>query len=375
MNTHTTRAWANATVSLYAASPNAPGNTTGFYQIDNVTLQYAPAGSATATTCDDPVAPAAPSGSAVADVIVNGSFTGTLAPWTTFGQIQGQLAGGVFEFVKLAGSPAGVVLQPTGHAIAANQILTSTLQLGNSSGVRKRVTVILHDNDFSDLAACTFWLPPGQPLTTYRVRTYATDAWTNATLSVYPATVGAEQWIQLDNATLAGTPAASIVGTECDESVAGDQILPPRSRRTVALPGMRVADGPGHDAAAASAEGGSETMLIGSPLETSIVSQPSGSASVALDRALDLTSVATATLRFDAWLASDGLATVQISTDGGASWEIARVLGASDTWIATEVDLGGYIGETIHVRFNLDAGPGESGEHSLHVRNVELRAP
>ena len=45
--------------------------------------------------------------------------------------------------------------------MAANQILTATFQLGNSSGVRKRVTVILHDSDFCDLSACTFWLAAG----------------------------------------------------------------------------------------------------------------------------------------------------------------------------------------------------------------------
>ncbi len=60
--------------------------------------------------------------------------------------------------------------------MAAGEILTAHLDLGNSSGVRKRVTVLLHDLDFGDLSACTFWLAPGQPLSSYAMRTFATQA-------------------------------------------------------------------------------------------------------------------------------------------------------------------------------------------------------
>ena len=74
--------------------------------------------------------------------------------------------------------------------MAANEFLTARLDLGNSSPVRKRVTVVVHANDFSDLAACTFWLPPHQPRLPYVLRMRATRAWgpsplTTATLSVY----------------------------------------------------------------------------------------------------------------------------------------------------------------------------------------------
>lgn len=49
------------------------------------------------------------------------------------------------------------------------------------------------------------------------MRAYATKAWANATLSVYPATVGPDQWIRLDNVMLQRTPATAIVGVECFE--------------------------------------------------------------------------------------------------------------------------------------------------------------
>lgn len=113
--------------------------------------------------------------------------------------------------------PAGVVSQNTGQPMGASEILTATLQLGNSSAVRKRVTVVIHDSDFSDLAACTFWLPPSQTLSSYTVRLYTSKAWSDVSFSTYAATIGPESWIQLDNVVLQRTPGAPLTGTHCVE--------------------------------------------------------------------------------------------------------------------------------------------------------------
>ena len=213
MRTHTTRAWSNATVSFYAATEGSDGGT---YRIDNVTLAFMPAQSAVRTDCFDPSVPAA-SGVDGPDMLANGSFSTGLAPWGVFGQIVEQVNGGVLEFYRPIGQPAGVVLQNTQQPLAANDIVTATFRLGNSSGVRKRVTVLLHAGDFTDLSACTFWLPPGQPLMTYAMRAFTTQSWTNATVSVYAATVGTEQWTRLDDVSFRRTPGIAIAGTECVE--------------------------------------------------------------------------------------------------------------------------------------------------------------
>src|SRR6185295_132447 len=71
---------------------------------------------------------------------------------------------------------------------------------------------------FSDLSACTFFLAPGTPLSNFAIRSRATKAWTNATISFYAATTGSEQWIRLDNVSFNRTPGASqFLGTECFE--------------------------------------------------------------------------------------------------------------------------------------------------------------
>jgi hypothetical protein len=197
-------------------------------------LNYDPSGSSLRTECVEPFSPAPPGGPAGPDLLVNGSFAAPFeAPWGLFGQINGAVHNGVFEFVKLPGTPGGVVLQPTTLGMALNQFLTAQMDLGNSSAVRKRVTVLVHDADFSDLAACTFWLPPGLPLSTYQMRLRVTKAWTNATLSIYPATTGLDQWIRLDNVSLRRTPGLDINGTECFEP--GEALPPPSISSAMAI--------------------------------------------------------------------------------------------------------------------------------------------
>ncbi len=231
MRTHTTRPWANAAIYFYAASTGTSVTNGGYYQLDNVSLGYNANGSNVRTDCVDPTSPppAVPGAPDGPNLLTNGNFgTGALAPWAMAFEpnITGQVTNGVFQFIKTSGvAPGGVILQATGAATVANEFLTATFDLGNTSALRKRVTAIVHDNDFSDLTACTFWLPPGLPLSTFQVRMRATEAWTNATLSIYPATTGLEQWIQLDNASLKRTPGATMAGTECLEPV--EVVQPP----------------------------------------------------------------------------------------------------------------------------------------------------
>ena len=218
MRTHTTTRWFNTTISFYAATIDA----SGFFQLDNVSLTANAFGSDYQTDCEDPTAPDPPGGAASANLVGNGDFSSpTLPPWGTFGSFTWQLASGVFEFVRPdpPPTPAGVVLQNTGQPMTAGVVMTASFQLGNSSTVRKRVTLLLHESDFSDLGACTFWLPPGAPLDTYTVYMTTTKAWTNATFSMYAATVGAAQWTRLDNVVFQRTPSTFSFGTECYEPV------------------------------------------------------------------------------------------------------------------------------------------------------------
>jgi hypothetical protein len=169
------------------------------------------------TECVDPTRPAPPGGPDGPTLLVNGDFAAGLPPWGLFGQISGQVIGDAFWFQRLAGTPAGVVLQPTGQTAPAGEIVTATFELGSSYAVRRRVTVLVHDDDFTDLAACTFWLDPGQASQQYEMRMFTTKAWTNVTFSVYPVTVDTSGFLRLDNVTLRRTPGVTFSGTDCVE--------------------------------------------------------------------------------------------------------------------------------------------------------------
>lgn len=369
MRTHTTKTWANAAIYFYAATSGSAG---GYYRLDNVSLQYDPSESAQQTTCTDPNAPAAGAGDDGPNLLTNGDFTsGALAPgWGTYGTITTQVTGGVAEFIRPTNTaPAGVVLQATGQAFPSGHLMKASFQLGNSSGVRKRVTAILHDNNFTDLSACTFWLAPGAPLANYALRTYATQAWTNATLSFYPATTGTDEWIQLDNVSLQHTPSATIAGTDCQEpgvalrpalgtrvgivSTASVTALPPTLSSTASL---RSAPAAAANTFAFTAELGHGWALAASGVVASAT--VSGVSILRLREVLDLRVTDTASLEFLSHLdARASTGEVQVRTDDG-EWEtVAEMVAGPLEW--RTVDLAMFAGTRLEVQFVFNAVAGE----------------
>jgi hypothetical protein len=377
MRTHTIEAWTNTALYFYAASAGMNG---GYYEIDNVSMAYVPEQADDRTDCVDPTTPAPPGGASGSNLLTNGDFnTGTLNPWFTFGTITTQITGGVLEFLKATSTaPAGVVAQPTGQTMTAGDIITATFQLGNSSAVRKRVTVILHDSNFSDLAACTFWLLPGQSLSDYVVRTWATKAWADAMVSIYPATVGTHQWILADNVTLQRTPAASTFGTDCVEPGAESAAVAEAVRQTV--PAARPEVG-----GAVAPAGGTGVGAIGSvgppPAESGVeasidlLAPASGAQAVTLAGAIDLSDASVASLAFDSVFvgaeASSARAAVQVSLDG-RTWLTAAEVPAIAEWTPMAVDLSAYAGRVIRVRFVVAGAAGLAFDRPARWRIREV---
>jgi len=140
-----------------------------------------------------------------ANLIENGTFDAPIGSadsnWGVFPpEFVSQIMGGVFEFYSpVAG---GVVLQRSGDPLAAGTGVEVSFDLGNSSGVRKRATVIAWDSTFADLRVCTFWLPPSTALRAYRMQFRTTQAWANAQLSFYASTVDSDSAYRLDNVVM-----------------------------------------------------------------------------------------------------------------------------------------------------------------------------
>ena len=215
-----TEAWTAATMSIYASSADSAG----YLRVDNVELYQVPGLPTNETLC---IEPTVPTGSGVdgANIVTNGGFTtgGTTipAPWVKFAAPNAATSGvfrvqsNVAEFYRVPGSTSAVVYQNTGTAIAQNSIIEARFDLGNSSPVRKRAVILLHNSDFSDLQVCSFWLNGNTPMTTFVMRTYNGRAWPNASISVYVSPGDGQGWLRLDNVQMLLRPTKTIVGTEC----------------------------------------------------------------------------------------------------------------------------------------------------------------
>jgi Tol biopolymer transport system component len=224
METYTTKAWAGASLSLYA-SPDRPS---GWIQVDNVDLTWTPGGRVDSTLCNEPIAfgndPEPDSG----NLVVNGDFSQEVIGGTPIGRwgyfatpnssfINFRFNNGVFEFYRVTGGQSAVILQNTVVALPPYNAIEATMLLGNSSSQRKRVLVMLHDGDFQDLQICSFWLQPNAPLETYIMLSWTTKPWAAAHISLYASPDTSQGWIQVDNVVYRHRPALAPIGTECYE--------------------------------------------------------------------------------------------------------------------------------------------------------------
>ncbi|PJF26630.1 MAG: hypothetical protein CUN53_07095, partial [Phototrophicales bacterium] len=159
------------------------------------------------------------------NLVRNGNFNNGGTPpntppqyWNIFGAPINPIwnvTGGVFQFYRQLNSTQGVIFQNLGVNIASGTLLETRIDLGNSSGQRKRAVVMLHDSDFSDLFICSFWLPPNTPLTQFRMTGRAQRSWTNATISVYASMADNLPHLRVDNVYVVVSSASSTNAVLC----------------------------------------------------------------------------------------------------------------------------------------------------------------
>lgn len=212
MWTSTNEAWTSAVMAVYASTADG----VGWIQLDNVTLQRF-TGATQVTRCIDPGTPPIQSYSGSGQLIVNGGFTSVISPWAVLGSTVSQLASNVLQFYRPNATPSGPIIQTINTPVPADRTIEAVFQVGNSSALRKRVTVLIHASDFTDLAACTFSLAPNTPLQMAAMQMYTTKAWSGISLSIYPATADSTGWYRLDNVSMVITSGSQYIGTTCWE--------------------------------------------------------------------------------------------------------------------------------------------------------------
>ena len=231
------RAWTSAHISFYASS----ADDTGWYRVDNVHLNHKPSLNPAQTRCIDPAAPPAGVGANSGNLVTNGTFSNGMTNWGTFADpasvITSRVSGGAFEFYRMGGNSA-VLLQNTGASFASGLSVEAQFQLGNSSAVRKRITVILHDGAWNDLQVCTFWLDPNTALANHVMRAYTTQPWTNAHIAFYASSADGAGWYRVDNVALIRRPAFALTGTDCYMPGSGVAALASMPEDAITLPAL-----------------------------------------------------------------------------------------------------------------------------------------
>lgn len=154
------------------------------------------------------------------NMLANGNFASGLTGWTSYAGVNARVNSGVLEMYRNVGTASAVVFQNTGTALPNAAPLEISAQFGNSSAGRKRVSVIAHDADWSDLQVCTFWIPPGSPLQTYTMRAKTGEAWSSAQLSLYVIPADGQGWLRVDNVSMQHNAGLTVNYVTCIDPMA-----------------------------------------------------------------------------------------------------------------------------------------------------------
>jgi hypothetical protein len=125
------------------------------------------------------------------------------------------------------------LFQVPGQTVPAWTAMEASFQLGNTHPTeRMRVMVLLHSQNFTDLHACSFWLPPNTPLRQYQMRTFNTIPWTtpgtnDLAITFYSSSTHTVGYAQIDNVNVRIRPSISVAGTECEHVINAPVSLDP----------------------------------------------------------------------------------------------------------------------------------------------------
>jgi subtilisin-like proprotein convertase family protein len=138
-------------------------------------------------------------------IIINGNFSSGKALWNEFGDGSGSVISGVYQFQR-TGANAFTVFQNTSANWPTDRPFEVRFDAGNSGTDTKRLTVVLWDAAFGRQRACSFWLGPNQPLTTYQIVSDSAAAWNGVTIHFYASTQSTNGFYRLDNVVMRERP-------------------------------------------------------------------------------------------------------------------------------------------------------------------------
>jgi Tol biopolymer transport system component len=152
------------------------------------------------------------------NLIANGDFgSGNIFPWQFFDDLLFEVDAGVLYFARDPGTNPSL-LHAINYPMAPGTALELQFDLANFSAERRRLTILLHDQDFTDFQVCTFWQPPDQDFVRYTVVIPTAIAWQFPYVSFYPSTENPPSGVGaygLDNVELRIAPDQSVRSVQC----------------------------------------------------------------------------------------------------------------------------------------------------------------
>ena len=179
--------------------------------VDNADVQYKPGLTPVDVECDAP-----PNPPPNVNLVMNPDFSAGETDWQFGGVINHSVVGGVMEMYREPGSPYGTLAQVLGDPVASGEPLAATVEIGNSSGVDKRVRLRLLDNGTTSLLACVFDIPANALLQPYSLRGLTPQAWNNLRVELMDLSPDGQAALLVDNVDVQYQPSLNPVDIECE---------------------------------------------------------------------------------------------------------------------------------------------------------------
>ena len=155
-----------------------------------------------------------------ANLLRNGDFSAGTDAWTPSGQLNWSVQDGALRFTRLrttAPPDWAFFYQNIDNGIDANTPFESTLQLGNTSGITKTVTVSVFNRSGKQYGSfeCAFSIPPNTPLTLYTIRGVAVNTWASLRYAVSVNPPDGSPAAFVDDISLVYRPDLQLSETQC----------------------------------------------------------------------------------------------------------------------------------------------------------------
>jgi hypothetical protein len=153
------------------------------------------------------------------NLVRNGDFATNLDQWSFFGEINYTYRDGALYASRYANGSGASVFQDINYPLEQNYPMEISFSLGNYSAVEKTFSLNLRSSDtWIGALGCTFTVPPGTDMKTYRTAGKVPARWANARIEFTLTSIDSQPNLIADNISVKYRPDLNPSGIECAQS-------------------------------------------------------------------------------------------------------------------------------------------------------------